>query len=152
VGLNQSSAKINSKWIDTICLLLIMLFVYTASSKLMDFGHFKVQMNNQTLPHGIAEFLIYTLPGIEILTSLLLIFSTTRLPGLYIAFILMLLFTGYVGLVLINYFGRVPCSCGGVLKMMGWKTHFIFNLFFLLLTATGIYITDRERRGIGKES
>jgi hypothetical protein len=58
-------------------------------------------------------------------------------------------FTGYVGLILVNYFGRVPCSCGGVLKIMGWKTHFVFNLFFLLLTVTGIYITNRERRQAG---
>ena len=66
------------------------------------------------------------------------------------ALILMMLFTGYAGLVLAHYFGQVPCSCGGVLKNMGWTTHFVFNLFFLLLTAMGIYITYRERRRSGK--
>jgi hypothetical protein len=132
--------------LNTVTLLLIFLFVYTASNKLMDFGQFKVQMHNQTIPHWMAQALIYSLPEIEIMVSVLLLIHKIRLLGFYIAFALMILFTGYAGLVLVNYFGHAPCSCGGVLKTMGWKTHFVFNLFFLLLTAIGIYITYRERR------
>jgi hypothetical protein len=132
--------------LDIVALLLIFLFVYTASSKLMNFGQFRVQMHNQTIPHWMTQAVIYTLPQIEIVTSVLLLIPKTRLWGFYMAFVLMALYTGYAGLVLINYFGHAPCSCGGVLKTMGWKTHFVLNLFFLLLTAIGIYITYRERR------
>jgi len=131
---------------DMITLLLIFLFVYTASSKLMDFGQFKVQMHHQAIPHRAVQVLIYILPVTEIVAAALLLFPKTRLWGLYMAFVLMVLFTGYAGLVLVNYFGHIPCSCGGVLKYMGWKSHFFFNLFFLLLTVIGIYITHRERR------
>ena len=136
--------------IDIISFLLMLLFIYTAMSKLFDFNQFKGQMYNQTLPHSIATFLIWTLPEIEIITSLLLLFEATKVYGYYLSLALMLIFTGYIILVLINYFGRVPCSCGGVIKSLGWKMHLLFNVFFLLLSLVGIFITNRERRLVGK--
>ena len=129
-----------------IVFLLILLFVYTATSKLLDFGQFKVQMYNQTLPHVGVIILIWTLPPFEILTALLLLFQKTRLEGLYLSIFLMVLFTGYIILILLGYFGRVPCSCGGVIKTLGWKNHLLFNLFFLMLSFLGIFTTNRERR------
>ena len=116
--------------------LLTILWVYTASSKLMDFNDFRVQLSRQALPHLLLVILLWTLPAVELLTALLLQFNRTELPGLFISFILMVLFTGYVTLVLIGFFGQIPCSCGGVIKAMGWKIHFYFNLFFLMLTIT----------------
>lgn len=136
--------------IDIAVFLLILLFVYTALSKLIDFHNFQGEMYNQTFPHVLATIFIWTLPEIELIAAGLLFFEHTRLAGLYLSSILLLLFTGYIGLVLVNYFGRVPCSCGGVIKILGWKLHFIFNLFFLLLAFLGIYSTYRERRLIGQ--
>jgi hypothetical protein len=138
--------------LDIISFLLILLFIYTAVSKLIDFEQFKGQMYNQTLPHGVATLLIWTLPEIEILTGLLLLFEKTKPYGFYLSLILMILFTSYIILVLLNYFGRVPCSCGGVIKALGWKKHLILNLFFLLLSILAIFITNRERRLAGKQN
>ncbi|MCW3118108.1 MAG: hypothetical protein JWM28_2190 [Chitinophagaceae bacterium] len=137
--------------LDIISFLLILLFIYTAVSKLIDFNQFKGQMYNQTLPRAVAKLLIWTLPEIEILTGLLLLFEKTKPYGFYLSLILMILFTGYIILVVLNYFGRVPCSCGGVIKYLGWKLHLIFNLFFLLLSILAIFITNRERGLVGKE-
>jgi putative oxidoreductase len=67
--------------LDIISFLLILLFIYTAVSKLIYFDQFKGQMYNQTLPHGVATFLIWTLPEIEILTGLLLLFEKTNPYG-----------------------------------------------------------------------
>lgn len=135
---------------DIIIFLLILLFVYTAMSKLFDFEQFKGQMYNQALPHALATVLIWTLPGIEIIAALLLLFEQTRLAGLYLSTVLMILFTGYIALVLLGYYGRVPCSCGGVIKSLGWKNHLFFNLFFLLLSILGIFTISRERRMVTK--
>ena len=139
-----------SQILNVISALLILLFVYTAVSKLLDFEQFKTQMYNQTLPNEVATVLIWTLPGIEILTALLLLIERTKLFGFYLSGLLMLLFTGYIALVLLNYFGRVPCSCGGVIQALGWRMHLVFNLFFLLLTGLAIFIINRERRFTGK--
>lgn len=125
--------------------LLILLWVYVAASKLFNYPHFKIQMRIQALPGWLSETLIYTLPFTEILAAMLLLFDKTKLAGLYLSLFLMILFTGYVGLVITNFFGRVPCSCGGVLKELGWKLHFLLNVFYMLLTITGIYLY-RERR------
>jgi len=137
--------------IDAIASLLVLLFLYTAISKLLTFEEFKNQMHNQTVPVWMATGLIWTLPAFELITSVLLLFPKWRIAGFWISFLLLTLFTGYILLVLANYFGRVPCSCGGVLKQLGWKTHFGFNVFFLLLSFIGIYLTNRERRSVGKE-
>lgn len=138
--------KLSRYLIECIVFLLVLLWVYTASSKLMDFHHFRAQMHNQTVPRWMADLLIYTLPGIEIITALMLTFQRTRPTGFYASALLMAIFTAYTGLVVANYFSRVPCSCGGVLSVMNWPVHFAFNLFFLLLTVTGIYLLNRERR------
>ncbi|WP_121811351.1 MauE/DoxX family redox-associated membrane protein [Mucilaginibacter kameinonensis] len=137
--------------VEAVSGLLVLLFIYTAVSKLIGFEDFKRQMYNQTLPREVAALLIWTLPGSEILTAVMLIFRRTRKPGLYISAVLMLLFTGYISLVLLHYFSRIPCSCGGVIRALGWKMHLVFNVFFLLLSLLGIYFIDRERSVIGKE-
>jgi putative oxidoreductase len=133
-----------------IVALLILLYTYTAVSKLLVFEEFRDQMYNQALPRALATVLIWSLPAIELLTAGLLLSERTKLPGLYLSAVLMTLFTAYIGLVLLNYFGRVPCSCGGVIQALGWKLHLVFNLFFLLLTILAIMITNRERRHADK--
>jgi putative oxidoreductase len=132
--------------LQVISALLILLFVYTAVSKLLDFKQFEKQMYNQTVPHDLATVLIWTVPEVEIIAAFMLFFQRTRAYGLYLSGVLMFLFTGYIALVLLKFFGRVPCSCGGVMKQLGWRWHLIFNLFFLLLSFIGIYFTNRERR------
>lgn len=137
--------------IDIISFLLILLFVYTAMSKLLDFEQFKTQMFNQALPREVTTTLIWTLPGFELLTALMLLFERTRLLGYYMSAILLCLFTAYIALVLLHSFSHIPCSCGGVIKSLDWKMHLVFNLFFLLLSILGIFIINRERRVIGEK-
>ncbi|WP_158829032.1 MauE/DoxX family redox-associated membrane protein [Mucilaginibacter lacusdianchii] len=126
--------------------LLTFLWVYAASSKLLAFRTFEIQMYRQAMPQELAFLVIWTLPAIEILAAILLLIPKTRLAGFYLSFVLLCLFTGYIALAVFHFFENVPCSCGGVLRMLGWKEHLIFNTFFLLLSFTGIYTINRERR------
>src|ERR1700761_1588533 len=132
--------------LQAILFLLILLWVYAASSKLMDFNMFRAQMHMQVLPALIRTIMPYSLPPVEIAIALLLLFETTRKSGLYFSFALLLAFTIYVGLAVVRVYDNIPCSCGGVFNKVGWTAHFFINVFFLLLTATGIYINNRERR------
>jgi putative oxidoreductase len=142
--------KDKGETVTQICaFLLIVLFVYTAISKLIAFQNFQEQMLKQAVPVWMAKILIWALPAIELVVAVLLSISNLRLIGFMISFVLMMLFTTYIGLAMLNVFSRVPCSCGGVLKIMGWKVHFFFNLFFLLLSFTGILLMNRERRIAG---
>jgi len=136
----------SSGYLEAVIFLLVLLLVYTAVSKLLNFDHFKVQMRIQTLPFWLSGILVYTLPPIELAAAVLLLMRRTKLYGLFLSLALMTVFTGYVALVLLNFFGRIPCSCGGVLQHLGWGPHFFLNIFYLLLTASGIYVIYRERR------
>ncbi|MFA6082773.1 MauE/DoxX family redox-associated membrane protein [Mucilaginibacter sp.] len=136
----------NSKWLAVIEFFLILLWVYAALSKLLTFEEFKGQMHNQTFPLWVANTLIYALPEVELIAAASLVFDKTRLAGLIISFILMALFTGYISLVLLGYWERFPCSCGGILKHMGWKTHLIFNISVLALISIAIKLFTKERR------
>ncbi|MCY1515165.1 hypothetical protein D9M68_497410 [compost metagenome] len=121
-----------------ICSLLILLWVYTAASKLADLHEFKRQMGNQVFSKAIARFLIVFIPVSEITAALLLLFTKTRYAGFMLSVFLLFLFTSYIGLVLAGYYARVPCSCGGVLKALGWQAHFVFNLCFLALASLAL--------------
>lgn len=127
-----------SKLYFSCCFLLIFLFTYTAVSKWLNMEAHLYAMRNQPFSRPLNNLLAYSIPVVEIIAAGLLLVQRTRLVGLFIAFVLMALFTGYVAMVLSNVFGRIPCSCGGVLEQLGWKEHLVFNLFFLVISITAI--------------
>jgi putative oxidoreductase len=129
--------------------LFILLFVYTAVSKLLNFEEFERQMYKQAIPHLLASVIIWTLPAFELFTAFLLMSTKVRLQGFVLSALLMAVFTGYISLAVLHVFPQVPCSCGGVIKGMGWKMHLVFNLLFLLLSVFGVFITYKERRSAG---
>jgi hypothetical protein len=126
--------------------LLIMLFIYAALSKLLTFSDFRQQLYNQNLSHSFAASLTYCLPVAEIITAGFLCFNRTLLTGLFLSAILLVAFTGYITLVMLHYWDRVPCSCGGILSHMSWTTHLIFNWSFLILNLIAIYFYYAERK------
>ncbi|MGV0924130.1 MauE/DoxX family redox-associated membrane protein [Empedobacter tilapiae] len=57
-----------------ICYLFIVLFIYAAVSKLMDFENFQIQLAQSTLLSVYAEFIVYTIIiSIGIVIALLLL-------------------------------------------------------------------------------
>lgn len=122
------------------CSLLILLFSYTAVSKIIDLNGFAYDMHNQPFPRWFSSMLVYVLPVVELLIALMLFFQWTRRAGLWASAVLMGLFTLYTCLVLAKVFARVPCSCGGVIKHLNWQQHLLFNVFFLVM----ILITIRK--------
>lgn len=133
------SPHVKKAFVETICLLYILLFVYAAISKLLDFQNFAVQVGQSPLLTAFAGFVSVAVIVIELLIALLLAIPATRLIGLFGAFCMMLLFTLYIFIIL-NYSSFVPCSCGGILENMGWKAHLYFNIIFTLLSVVGVIL------------
>lgn len=132
----------NLPWI--ISLLFILLFVYAAVSKLLDFQTFETQIGQSPFLSGFSDWVPYGVVTSEIVAALLLAFTKTRLLGLCLSLILMLLFTVYI--IMILYFSSdIPCSCGGVLEALGWKGHLIFNGFFIGIALIGILIQRKQK-------
>lgn len=140
------NSQLNEKYLSGIISLLVLLWIYTAFSKLSEFTEFVDQLKNQVFPKQWVQILSWSLPTIEVGTSGLLLFARTRRLGLWLSLILMILFTLYITLVLIGTFERTPCSCGGILKELGWKSHLLFNLFFLSISVIGLRLEAKERR------
>jgi uncharacterized membrane protein YphA (DoxX/SURF4 family) len=120
-------------------LLLIALFVYAATSKLFDLQKFKVQLGQSPILTHFAGLVVWVIPGLEIIISVLLIFSSSRLFGLYLSFSLMVLFTAYI-IAITRFSEFIPCSCGGILQRMNWNQHLIFNCVFVLLAIVSILL------------
>jgi len=123
-----------------IATAIALLFCYAALSKLTDFARSKSEMLNQVFPEPIALILVWMIPAIELFIVSLLLYKPLRVTGFYASFILLALFTIYIAIVMTGVFGRIPCSCGGILKHMSYSVHLIFNVFFLLLALTGILL------------
>ncbi|MBE5320068.1 hypothetical protein IM793_12920 [Pedobacter sp. MR2016-19] len=132
-------------------LLLIILWGTTAASKLGNLNEFKTELAKQVFSENLAAFLLIAVPVSELVTAALLAFSKTRLYGIIASLLLIIAFTIYIALILAGYFSKVPCSCGGVLKLLGWKSHLIFNVIFTAITITTLTIhlkqevRDKER-------
>ena len=136
------SDKTKRVLVDIICYLFVLLFLYAATSKLLDYSKFQLQMGKSPIITDFANILVWLVPGVEIVISIMLIMDRTRMLGLFAAFTLMVLFTGYIYAIL-NYSDTIPCSCGGVLEKMSWSQHLIFNCVFVALAVVGILLQTK---------
>jgi len=126
--------------------LIILLFVYAAVSKLLNFSMFHDQLYNQSFSHHLADVLQYLVPFSELIASGLLLFRKSTLAGLGFSLVLLILFTGYIILVLLHWWNRESCPCGGILTGLGWPGHLIINVIFIFLNLIAISIKLKERR------
>lgn len=131
--------------VEIICLLYVLLFIYAAVSKLLDFQNFRVQLAQSPLLSAYAQSIAPLVLATELLIVLMLSYKRTRIFGLYSAFFLMTAFTMYIHLIL-NYSDFIPCSCGGILEKMGWTEHLIFNIFFIILGGIAIALSEESRQ------
>ncbi|WP_211362137.1 MauE/DoxX family redox-associated membrane protein [Aequorivita antarctica] len=126
--------------IKSISLLYVLLFVYAAVSKLLDFETFTLQLAQSPLLSTYAGFISWGVPATEIVIAIFLIIPQFRIFALYASFLLMIMFTAYIYIIL-NFSDFIPCSCGGVLEKLNWTQHLIFNIVFIVLAGTAILLS-----------
>jgi len=145
MSVNYRSTEKKNLIVEIISYLFIILFVYAAVSKLLDFEQFRVQLGQSPLLSAFAQWIAWAVPTIEIVIAVLLISPRFRLPGLYASFSLMIMFTTYI-IIILNFTDFIPCSCGGVLEQLGWTEHLVFNIGFILLALLGIlFLSNNEK-------
>lgn len=126
--------------IKTIAYLYILLFVYAAVSKLLEFNDFQTQLGQSPIFGAIAEWAAYGVVITELLISVLLVFDRTRISGLALALTLMIMFTTYI-VIILKFAAFTPCSCGGIIGSLGWNEHLVFNLAFIVLATYALYLS-----------
>ena len=130
--------------VTTITSLLAALLFYAAMSKLINYEQSRSEMLNQVFPRSWTIILTWLIPTLEIIITFTLLFKQTLRYGLWAATVLLGAFSIYIAVVMTGVFGRVPCSCGGILKNMSYPTHLLFNLFFLTIAMLGIRLTNHK--------
>lgn len=128
-----------------ICTLIIALFVYASTAKLLDYYNFQFGLSESPFIAPFADILAWAVPAVELLIAGMLVIPALRLAGLYAFFLLMILFTVYIAAMLLSD-SDIPCSCGGILENMSWGAHIVFNSAFVVLAAYGIYLQRKKKR------
>lgn len=139
---------------------LIFLFAYTAVSKLNLFSYsgafswenlklvdvtaFVDAMAKSPVLRPYVHELSWMIPVSELLACLLLLFNKTKIAGYYLSLLLLTVFTAYIMYILNEYPHNLPCVCGGVISLMSWTQHLIFNYFFILITIRAVYLMLRS--------
>jgi len=137
--------KFRDVFIEIVRILLIILFVYAAVTKLMVYKRFIVQIGLSPLLPSFLTSSAWVVPVVELAIAALLIFSRTLRVALYGSALLMLAFTLYITGIL-TIARHVPCSCGGVLENMSWGQHLIFNIAYLLLAIAAVICIEAKQR------
>lgn len=129
--------------VEIIVFLFVILFLYAAGTKLLDYERSVAQIAQSPLLTKMSGFIAWFVPIVEIIVSVMLMVPVLRLTGLYAAFGLMLTFTFYI-IAILSFSKELPCACGGVLSMLHWKGHLVFNIVFVILAFTGILLSPRQ--------
>src|SRR5690606_34587446 len=126
--------------VEIISILYVVVFAFTGLTKLMEGDRFFNNLNNSPiLPDlvWLSYIISWVVPTLEIVIALLIAIPRTRLKGLYSALGLMIAFTIYVvGIVFISPYA--PCSCGGIITLLSWPQHLIFNVGLIILALVAI--------------
>jgi MFS family permease len=125
---------------ELISSFFVLLFAYTAVSKLVIYDTFVNQLSKSPYLEKYAVAVGWLIPAIELIVALLLVYRRSRLIGLFASFGLMLAFSIYIYMML-HYSHYIPCSCGGVLAQMSWEQHLVFNVVLSLLALGGIFLS-----------
>lgn len=141
----QSLPMRNKIILESICFLFILLFLYAAITKVLDYDMFISQIGRSPLLSKFAHWIAWMIPTIEVILSILLMVPRYRLFALFGSFTLMVIFTFYI-IAILNFSKDIPCSCGGILEKLGWTEHIVFNIVFSILGALGILLQAKDEK------
>ncbi|MFC0261398.1 MauE/DoxX family redox-associated membrane protein [Fontibacter flavus] len=123
--------------------ILSLIFMYSAFSKVIDWNGTRSALHNQVFPGWMAETLLFTLPVVELVTAILLLGRRSFKNGFVASTLLMVCFTVYVGWVMSGAFGRIPCTCGGLISELGWSEHLLLNLVLVVVSFLGLMLSNK---------
>ena len=136
----QASKHAATEWfIFGVVVFMMLLFSYTAVNKLLEYKSFVFQMQLAPVPmmKWLAPILGWLVPLTELVLTLGLYLTRTRVIALVGSLILMIAFEGYI--IWMKLTGLdLPCTCGGIISAMGWTTHLIFNATIIVLIAVAL--------------
>lgn len=135
----------HKRLLEGLIFFLFIFWIYAAVIKLADISMWRFQLREQPFSDTLTDPLAFGLPALEFVIAALLISKKTLKLGLYASALLLIVFSGYIGLIQLNFFNHIPCSCAGIIKSFGWTEHLIFNIAILTLTIIAIFQIKRPQ-------
>lgn len=133
--------------VDILSAFFILLFIYAALSKVLDFEKFRVELGKSPILNSFAYPISILIPSLEIIIAIMLAVKRCQYLGLYMAYSLMVMFSAYI-IVILKFSSYIPCSCGGILQNMSWTQHLFFNVAFVLLGAFAVLIHPNQNQDL----
>ena len=87
------SNTIRTIFLELVRYLYILLLVYTAVSKIIDFENFKTQISQSIVISPFTNWIVWFIPFIELIIALALVTKKWKNLALYVAFLLMIIFS-----------------------------------------------------------
>ena len=145
--------RLSNTVLTTLRLGSLLFWMYVSLDKLWDLPSFHRALLRQPFPAYWADLLYVSLPVAELGIALLFILPKGRLfkkrgliaYGFLMSFLLMLIFTVYIGLGLLDVYPQRPCGCASIFKNMSWTQHFWFNLSLLFLFYAGYRLSTPSK-------
>jgi hypothetical protein len=134
--------------INFITLFLLLLWVPVTVDKLWNLSFFHKTLLQQPFPNWWADLLFWLLPLAELVVVVLLIWPKKKFLhiGMWLYFILLIIFTLYIALGVAGFYAQKPCGCGSIVKGLSWSQHLIVNLFFLFTSIGGIFLINTAKQ------
>lgn|SRR5690606_39737865 len=146
LSVKSSDIRLNRKTKDIIvfiiCLACIFLFLSSAYSKLADHQRFEHGLQNVDFISSFAPLLSWLVPALEIVIAILLIIPSTFRYGLYSFTALMLLFTFYIGGMML-WADKLPCHCNLFIEKLSWGQHLLFNMAFIVAALLALRLSKK---------
>ncbi|MGE8423069.1 MAG: MauE/DoxX family redox-associated membrane protein [Sphingobacterium siyangense] len=137
--------------------VMILFWIYVGMDKIWQLGAFRIALEQQPVISFLAPILFWLLPLMEIGIGLLLAIPSQRLHtlGWKVSTILIIVFTIYIGLGVLDVYAQKPCMCTSFLSHISWTAHLLINITVLGLSITGralhrTAVNDQERTLTGK--
>ena len=127
---------------DLVVYAFIILFMYTAASKLFTIDSFASTLSKSPLIGRYGLAMAWTIPTLEIAISFLLVLDLSRKWSIPVATGLMLIFTAYLSYMVLSG-SKLPCHCGGLISTLTWSQHIWFNIGFITLGFLGLWANKK---------
>ena len=115
---------------ETVKGLFILLFSYTAFSKMYSYRQFQFALSDAPVLNNYVKLISIAVPAVELLVVVCIFIPLTSRIGIIAGVGLLVMFTAYIIFMLMTD-SHLPCSCGGVIAQLTWKQHILFNIFFI---------------------
>ncbi len=127
----------------------VLLWGITAALKLSGWDTTKSEMALQSLPFWMERLLLWGLPVVYIVLTILLLYKPTVQLGVKLSTIVITIFTLYLLVGVTKLLGYTPCACAGIWPTNNHWLHIALNSIFILLGL--IYWVLAHRSHTGKD-